>query len=429
MRIKFLAIISVSILLMNCTPISRNANVCASKLKLLLDQKEYFRLETQLNLCKDDLSESQRLYFQAFVDNAFNRNEASVTAIDTLLHGNSAQLADSIKAALLLLQGDCYFKLYQYEKAAQIDSVLLDNYSNSLDSEKIDDIKNDLLIRNALRYTPVQETTITATTNIKWTRDEIGLIEIPIKHDTTTFSCIFDTRANISSITQTFAKKLGIKMLDVSYDEYSGITGIKFKSRLGIADSLYFDNILIRHAVFQVMPDSILYLAPINFALDVIIGFPVISQLKEVHILKDGRMIIPERQSANDLHNLALDRLDPVLQLESGTDTLCFNFDLGATTTNLYYAFFEKYKQRILSSGNKRTIQLGGAGGIQKKEVYYLPSLELKMGNKEVVLDSVDILTQKIFPGEKFYGNIGNDFTSQFNELVLNFDYMYVKGE
>ncbi len=79
-------------------------NVCASKLKLLLDQKEYFRLETQLNLCKDDLSESQRLYFQAFVDNAFNRNEASVTAIDTLLHGNSAQLADSIKAALLLLR-------------------------------------------------------------------------------------------------------------------------------------------------------------------------------------------------------------------------------------------------------------------------------------------------------------------------------------
>ena len=90
---------------------------------------------------------------------------------------------------------------------------------------------------------------------------------------------------------------------------------------------------------------------------------------------------------------------------------------------------FEKYKQRILEKEHKKIIQLGRAGGIQKKEVYYLPSLHLKIGNKEVILDSVDILTQKIFPGEKFYGNIGNDFTSQFNELVLNFDYMYIKGE
>ncbi len=430
MKNIILIIIAPSILLLKCTEHSTTASSAAAvaKLSSLLNQKEFFKLEKQLNSDRQNISDDQRLYFQSFIDEAFNRNEASVSTIDSLLNNYSSSLTDSSKAALQLLQGDCYFKLFQYEKAALNVSVVLDHYSTSLDSEKISDIKNDLLIRNALRFTPPQFISITRNTNIRWTRDAIGLIEIPVKRDTTTYSCIFDTRANISSITQTYAAKLGLKILDVSYEEGSGITGIKFKTGLGIADSLYVDDILIRNAVFQVMPDSILYLAPINFSLNVIIGFPVINQLKEIHILREGQMIIPLQESASDLHNFALDGLDPVISLLTGKDTLLFNLDLGATTSDLYYGYFEKYKQQVLKDGHKKTIQLGGAGGIQKKVVYTMPNIELSLGNKKVILDSADILLQKIFPDEKMYGNIGNDFTSQFNELILNFDKMYIKG-
>ncbi len=430
MKNILLLFITFSVLLVQCTEHATKASSSAIKAKLseLLNEKEFFKLEEQLNSSKDRIDDDQRLYFQAFLDNAFNRNVASVTTIDTLLNDHSSSLTDSSKAALQLLQGDCYFKLFQYAKAAQSDSLILDRYSKSLDSNQVNDIKNDLLIRNALRLIPPQRTSITRNTNIQWTRDELGLIEIPVKQDTTTYSCIFDTRANISSISQTYAARLGLKMLDVSYDEGSGITGIKFKTGLGIADSLYIGDILIRNVVFQVMPDSTLYIAPVNFSLNVIIGFPVINQLREIHIFKDGWMIIPQLESADELHNFALDGLDPVISLLTGKDTLCFNFDLGATTTDFYYAYFEKYKQRILKEGRKTIAQFGGAGGVQKKEVYVLPHTELFLGNKKVVLDSADVLTQKIFPGEKMYGNIGNDFTSQFSELILNFDKMYIKG-
>ena len=429
MKNIILLIITSSILSIKCIepPAGASSAAVVAKLSSLLNQKEFFKLEKELNSDRRNISNNQRLYFQSFIDDAFNRNEASVNTIDTLLNNYSASLTDSTKAALQLLQADCYFKLFEYEKAALNDSLILDRYSKSLDSNKISDIKNDLLIRNALRFTPPQFTSIPRNTSLRWTRDAIGLIEIPVKRDTTTYSCIFDTRANISSITQTYATKLGLKMLNVSYDEASGITGIKFKTGLGIADSLYIGDILIRNVVFQVMPDSILYLAPIKFSLNVIIGFPVINQLKEIHILKDGQMIIPLLQSASDLHNLALDRLDPVVSLLTGKDTLLFNFDLGATTSGFYYAYFEKYKGQILKEGHKKTIQLGGAGGIQKKVVYTMPHIELSLGSKKVILDSADILLQKIFSEEKMYGNIGNDFTSQFNELILNFDRMYIK--
>jgi len=31
-------------------------------------------------------------------------------------------------------------------------------------------------------------------------------------------------------------------------------------------------------------------------------------------------------------------------------------------------------------------------------------------------------------PGEKLYGNIGQDLTNQFSEFIYNFQYMYVQG-
>ncbi|MGH2564174.1 MAG: aspartyl protease family protein, partial [Ginsengibacter sp.] len=427
---NLLLIPAITFLLVQCKNIQAKHTPPAidNRLHTLLDQKDFFRLAARLNQWKDSIDDDERLYFQSFVDNAFNRNELSVARVDSLLQNYSSKFSDSAKAALQLLQGDSYFKLFNYLKAAEADSFVLRDYGKSLDSEKVSDIKNDLLIRNALQHTPPQFVSVTENTTIPWTRDAIGIIEIPVKYNTATYSCIFDTRANISSITQTYAKKLGIKMLDVSYEEGSGITGIKFKTGLGIADSLYIGDILLRNVVFQVMPDSILYLAPVHFSLNVIIGFPVISQLREIHIFKNGSMVIPLHQTASELHNFALDGLDPVISLLTGNDTLSFNLDLGASTSDFYYAFFEKNKSRIMKEGHLKTLQYGGAGGLQKKQVYMVPDIELYLGNKKVVLDSATVLMQKIFPTEKMYGNIGNDFTSQFNELVLNFDYMYIEG-
>ena len=94
----------------------------------------------------------------------------------------------------------------------------------------------------------------------------------------------------------------------------------------------------------------------------------------------------------------------------------------------LFAAYYEKYKQSVLAKAVKTTAEYGGAGGIQKKEVLTLPSVTLFLGSKRAVLDSVDVLSEKVFEGETFYGNIGQDFIAQFQELILNFRDMYIKG-
>jgi hypothetical protein len=52
----------------------------------------------------------------------------------------------------------------------------------------------------------------------------------------------------------------------------------------------------------------------------------------------------------------------------------------------------------------------------------------VSLGGKAVVVDSVSVFTDKIYPGERFYGNIGRDFVQQFGELTFNFRDMYVRG-
>src|ERR1700744_2101634 len=96
-----------------------------SQLTILLKQKDYFKLATRFDAVKDKLNEKQRLYIGAFVDNAFNRNTDCIADIDKLFTDHSSDLPDSEKIALYRLQGDSYFKTYQYAKAAKSDSDIL----------------------------------------------------------------------------------------------------------------------------------------------------------------------------------------------------------------------------------------------------------------------------------------------------------------
>lgn len=409
----------------NNAPLSKAAE---KKLQTLLDNKEYFKLETQVKLYNDSLSDEKKLYYTAYLDNVFNHNIDCINAVDSLINNFAAQLPDSVKAEMRLLQSDSYFKTYQYAKAAQADSTILKLYAKALHKDHIDDIKNDLLLRGVLKNTAPQHTIIKNNTSIPWVHDRLGLIEIPVKCNSAVYNGIFDTRANISTITKTYAAKLGLHILNVSYDEGSGATGIKFKTGMGMADSLYIGDILVKNVVFQVMPDPILYIAPVKFQLNMIIGYPVIEQLGEVHIYKNGKMTIPVTPAKSSLHNFALDGLDPVIALKVGNDTLDFQFDSGASSSMFYVSYLNKYKADIIKTAKKKMVGFGGAGGSQKKEVYVLPKINFTLGDKTVTVDSVDVLQQKIVPDEKFYGNIGQDFTNSFNEIIYNFKYMYIKG-
>ncbi|MBN8851963.1 MAG: hypothetical protein BGO55_26015 [Sphingobacteriales bacterium 50-39] len=394
----------------------------------LLDQKEYFRLRDKMEQNrKINIDHVKERYFSACLDNVFNLNAASERTINILLGGNKNDMPDSMVARLLLLAEDNYFKTYQYKLAAEADNRIIGDYRHAMDSATYADVKNTAIITNALSKVAPQEALIPGDQTIPWTKNKVGLMEIPVLSGDSTFLAIFDTRANISSISATYAKKLGIRMLNVSYDENSGITGQRFKCSLGVADSLRINHILMKNVVFQVMPDEVLYIAPIDLSLPIIIGYPVIAQWREIHIHRNGTITIPAEPHHSNLHNMALDGLDPVVNAIVGGDTLGFKFDTGATTSDIFDNYFRRHKEDIMRRGKASTIKLGGAGGVVEKEVYTLENFAIRVGSETATLKQVSVHKDPI-PNlnEKFYGNLGQDIMTQFEETILNFQDMYV---
>src|SRR5207247_8404464 len=127
-------------------------------------------------------------------------------------------------------------------------------------------------------------------------------------------------------------------------------------------------------------------------------------------------IIIPDHSSTSTLNNLDLDRLSPVVSCKTDDDTLCFQFDTGATSSVLYNTYFRKHKEKIIKEGVKQTVDMGGAGGVVKTKMYVLKTFNVQVGNKNAILKEASVRVESI-PGidEKFYGNIGQDLIGQFN--------------
>ena len=260
----------ISFLIFSCTQHNKknieSESSIEKTLQALLQNGEYFKLKTELQENQAKLSVDNLQFYQAFVESAFNHYPKSILLSKSLLEKSDSSLQDSTRVNLLLLLRDNYFKTYQYKKATETGQEILTNYKAIL-GDRLHDIENSLLIHEGLKDIPPQQIGLKKV-SLKWKYNKLGLIEIPIKTKTSTLGIVFDTRAHISTVTQSFAKKMGLRILDASFEESSGLTGIKFKSGLGVADTLYLGDMLIQNAVFQILPDEQLHFPSINYTLD-----------------------------------------------------------------------------------------------------------------------------------------------------------------
>ena len=75
-------------------------------------------------------------------------------------------------------------------------------------------------------------------------------------------------------------------------------------------------------------------------------------------------------------------------------------------------------------------IILGGAGGNQKVKGYKINEAILKVGNLSASLNKVHLLSESTAKkNTDFYGNLGQDYISQFNEMIINFKNSFIRFE
>jgi predicted aspartyl protease len=396
------------------------------KLDSLLRHRHFFELKREMQSnAYAGLPAWRKLYYQAFLHNFFHDLTTSNQEIAILLEKHTKQLTDSETGNLLMKKIDNHVKLYQYRDAHLTTQLLLRKYKHALTDEERDDARNSDRIWKGLQHVPPQTTTISNETQIPYRRDLAGLINIPVSFADSTFYFVFDTGANLSVITESYARKTSLRMLNVKF-KVRAITGLQVNANLGIADELKLGNISIKNAVFMVFPDSALSFGRGVYTIKGIIGFPIIEQLQEIRINKSG-LVIPQTAVDRNIRNFGVDELLPVITVAYNTDTLAFTFDTGAQFTFLNEPFYRDYKKLIDSAAKSYDMQIGGAGGVTKTKAYRVPQIEINVAGQTALLKDVSVKTTSNTPKDKlYYGNFGQDIMNQFKEMVINFRYMFV---
>jgi predicted aspartyl protease len=341
------------ILLILCFPLvaagcvnRKNDTDLDKKLNQLLNSKNYFKLREILVSSENKLIESKELFYKAFVAKAFGDRNKSNECINVLLDKYRDEFNDTIVARLLDLRAANFLYAYKYKQASDIYAQLLNDYPKVLDSADLANYNNVRNIFGAFSHVSLQFMHRHNSVEIASFRNKFNHLMTPVKSNGVSDYFIFDTGANLSTIAESQARRMNLTILEQKVDVGSS-TQINVQSRLAVADSFYVGEILFENVVFLVMPDDKLTFPEINYQIQGIIGFPVIHQMEEVHMHKDGSITIPGTPTDFRFANMVLEGLNPVVQVVSQEDTLLFTFDTGAKNSELSFKYFNDHKNEI----------------------------------------------------------------------------------
>jgi predicted aspartyl protease len=398
------------------------AQKAAPGLENLYQDRQYFELRDALAGSKNDKS-SDVLFYRAVIANRFNQPERSIAFLQKFLKQKNAGKKKTVEAYQLL--ADNYTKTYRYGKAADAYQILLDKYKNDLSEGEAKSFKNVGGLWNALRNVAPQKVSVEKDTQISGTRDKARLLNIPVEINDQKMDFIFDTGANLSTMTASTANRLGLKIIEADVSVGSS-TNISVKSKLAVAPELRIGNIFVRNAVFLVMEDKSLYVPQIDYQINAIIGFPIIKSLGEITLTRDDKISVSAKKRKNKAEpNMLLDGLLPLVAGNYKGKRMIFVFDTGANKSQLYAPFYEAEMEEIKKQSEPVKVKFGGAGGNQEITAHKLKNLNLEIGSKTAVFPEITVATENFNNQSRYYyGNLGQNLINQFERMTLDFDAM-----
>lgn len=415
LRLSFLLILS------SLFTFAQEENKTFNQIYQLLEKDNFFKAAEVYEGSKKQLSQEFQFFTEAILDNAFNRLQDSDKRIAYLLE-NKNTLHDTLLYQLYKTKADNALKQYQYFEAKNALEKILKNYKDYLSENDKTDYENSLKIWTALQNVAPQTVDIKQRTSIKMEKDLAGLNNLKVSVGRDTLNFIFDTGANISTTTQSVAKKLGFDLFETDI-EVGTITGTKVKAQLGVCKKLTMGSIDIYNSVFLIMPDEALSFPQINYQILGILGYPIIEAFKEIEITKKGDFIIPEKQTKFlGKSNMAMKDLTPLIFI----DQKHYTFDTGADQSMLYQSYYLENKAEVETRYALEKINFGGAGGAVERDGF-LVDFTFTMADTPVTLEKIPLLIEKIKDQESVYGNIGQDLIRQFDTMIINFDQMFIQ--
>jgi predicted aspartyl protease len=370
------------------------------------------------------LREMEVCYFEAWDYFLFNESVSSNIRIEEFFKYAGSSSPDSAAAEMLQLHFQNDLRLFHYKTADSICTILLFRYATVMEPQTLAGIKNGGEVTAALKNTPPQTMERNGDLEIEYKRDIAALIRIPVKVNGAEGKFVMDTGANLSTLSESQAKKMGVKILDANFGVTSSSRS-SVDSKLGVADQVEIGNVTFRNVIFIILPDKSLSFLGGLYKIKGIIGLPVIAQLGEVQIEKK-RIFSPATETVSDLHNFGLNGNTPFANVNFYGAWHAYIFDTGAATSILGTNFNTTYSDS-LKNFKESTSKVGGAGGVQTISILKITNLHYDFGSQKGMLKRATLQlkgNEEVF--NTFYGIVGEDIFMQWETVTINFDKMFV---
>lgn len=368
------------------------------------------------------------LFYRAAVANRFNDPNGSILFLNKFLKlkiGDDQRMQEAYE-----LLADNYVKTFQYGKAAATYKFLEQKYKAPVSGDAEAAYSNVGGLWGALEGTPAQTVSVEKDTVIQGKRDKARLLNIPVELSGQKMDFVFDTGANLSTMTVSTAAKLGLKVIETDLTIGSS-TANKVKSKLAVVREMRMGSIVARNVVFLVLADEALYFPQADYRINAIVGFPVIQGFGRLTLSRDDRVMVAANGGKNLLEpNMLLEGLLPVIAAEHNGKRMAFSFDTGATRTTFYNMFYEAASEAERAAAEPKTIRSGGAGGMTETPGYKMKNVEMSVGGKMARFPEIEVISEKTSERSRyFYGNIGQDVIKQHEKMTLDFISMRITFE
>jgi predicted aspartyl protease len=401
-----------------------SVNASGRRLDELIEEKDYSEFERELPSAK--LSKNDRFYFEGILADRLNQPSHAIVLLGRVLPELMKSNRKRAAIALNALAADD-FMVGRYSDATAEYAELLQHFASFLDPDERRGVQDNhdtmALLGNAAPQSISGEHSFRVSTR----RDRLGDLDVPIRIGADTEWWLFDTGANISDITRTTAKRLGLNLSKGRAQTQGGATGAEVPLSTAIIPEIAFGRAVIHNVVVLVMDDKDLNIDlgdQRHYQIDAILGYPVLAALQSFTVTGTEMEISPSSTPSARSTRLYVDELTPLIAANTGRESLIFQFDTGNTGADLTARFFKRFPQRFASLKSEQG-RFGGAGGANAVAVYRLPQLELRLGSATANLKNITLFAGN--RGElldKLYGNLGQELLRQFRSYTIDFTRM-----
>lgn len=260
------------------------------------------------------------------------------------------------------------------------------------------------------------------------TRDMVKLPRVQLIVNGKPQDTVLDTGAAFSTITQSAAQRLGLRMLEAKVAVGTSVTRA-LESQMAMADSIVIGGVEFRDVAFIVVPDAALTMLDGRYTIEAILGMPVFLEMRRISILtgEDGKEMFRFGAGEPPLKvepNLVMAALAPlveaVVDLEGMAAKIRLLLDSGANATVLNARFGDEYSA-LLKGVEARASREGGAGGMRDGKRRMLESMPLAIGGGRFTLNDISVSDAG---GRERHGILGQDllmvgFVADFDEMKL----------